>query len=63
MNFDTTKLKWKREPADYAISTDRIEIITAPYTDFSPFKAVFTNMEMSECKWLANDGQQPEVCL
>ena len=38
MKFDTTKLKWTREPADYT-------------------------MEMSECKWLAHDGQQPEVCL
>lgn len=33
MKFDTTKLKWTREPADYTILTNRIEIITAPYTD------------------------------
>ena len=26
----------------------------------SSFKAVFTDMEMSECKWLAHDGQQPD---
>ena len=26
----------------------------------SSFKAVFTNMELSECKWLAHDGQQPD---
>jgi len=26
----------------------------------SSFKATFTNMEMSECKWLAHDGQQPD---
>lgn len=26
----------------------------------SSFKAVFTNFELSECKWLAHDGQQPD---
>lgn len=26
----------------------------------SSFKAIFTNLEMSECKWLAHDGQQPD---
>lgn len=26
----------------------------------SSFKAVFTNMEMSECKWLAYNGQKPD---
>ncbi len=26
----------------------------------SSFKATFTNMEISECKWLAHDGQKPE---
>ena len=33
MNFDTNKLKWTREPVQYSISTDKIEIITVPYTD------------------------------
>ena len=33
MSFDVTKLKWTREPADYAISEERIEIITNPHTD------------------------------
>ena len=27
----------------------------------SSFKATFTNMEMTECKWLPHDGQQPDV--
>ena len=31
MNVD--KLKWTREPADYEISEDRIEITTKPHTD------------------------------
>ena len=26
----------------------------------SSFRAVFTNMEMTECKWLPHDGQQPD---
>ena len=26
----------------------------------SSFKAVFTNMALTECKWLAHDGQQPD---
>ncbi len=26
----------------------------------SSFRATFTNMEMTECKWLAHDGQQPD---
>lgn len=26
----------------------------------SSFKATFTNLELSECKWLAHDGQQPD---
>ena len=26
----------------------------------SSFKAVFTNMELTECKWLAHDGQAPD---
>ena len=26
----------------------------------SSFRAVFTNMELTDCKWLAHDGQQPD---
>ncbi len=26
----------------------------------STFKAVFTDMEITDCKWLAHDGQQPD---
>ena len=33
MIFDTNKLQWTREPADYTITADKIEIITSPYTD------------------------------
>ena len=27
----------------------------------SSFKATFTDMEITECKWLAHDGQQPDL--
>ena len=33
MDFDKNKLKWTRMPADYSISTDKIEIVTNPHTD------------------------------
>ena len=26
----------------------------------SSFKATFTDMEITECKWLAHDGQAPD---
>lgn len=29
----------------------------------SSFKASFTEMELTECKWLAHDGQQPDLDL
>ncbi len=33
MNFDINNLQWIREPADYSMSDDKIEIITEPHTD------------------------------
>jgi len=27
----------------------------------SSFQAIFTHMDISECKWLAHDGQQPDI--
>ena len=33
MTFDINKLQWTREPANYTISADKIEITTAPHTD------------------------------
>ena len=27
----------------------------------SSFKAIFTNMEITDCKWLAHDGQVPDI--
>ncbi len=34
--------------------------IYACSSEDSSFKAIFTDMEISECKWLAHDGQQPD---
>ena len=31
--FDSSRLVWTREPAEYKIRPDRIEIVTAPHTD------------------------------
>ena len=33
MEFNINAFSWTREPADYSVSADRIEIITKPYTD------------------------------
>ena len=33
MIFDASKLQWIREPADYSISAEKIEIVTEPNTD------------------------------
>lgn len=29
----------------------------------SSFKATFTNMEMTDCQWMAHDGQKPDEVL
>ena len=31
--IDTTKMQWTREPENYCIQTNRIELTTMPYTD------------------------------
>lgn len=33
MQFDVNKLKWTREPLDFTVSPEKIEIITRPHTD------------------------------
>lgn len=33
VDYDINKLKWTREPKDYKIDSDKIEITTKPYTD------------------------------
>lgn len=33
MKFDIKRLKWTREPADYLITADKIDIVTNPHTD------------------------------
>ena len=42
-------------------ATDKITFgIYACSAEDSSFKAVFTDMEITECKWLAHDGQAPD---
>ena len=42
-------------------ATDEIQFgIYACSPEDSSFKATFTNMEISECKWLAHNGQKPD---
>ena len=33
MTFEINKLQWTREPKDFSISSDKIEIVTNPHTD------------------------------
>ncbi len=33
MAFNSSKLKWVRQPKEFYISSEKIEIITEPYTD------------------------------
>ena len=33
MNFDVNNFKWIREPADYSVNSEKIEIVTKPHTD------------------------------
>ena len=33
MKFDVNKLEWTREPEEYTISENKIEITTKPFTD------------------------------
>lgn len=94
MDFNTDILGWTREPEQYRIGKDKIEIVTMPQTDLwqrtysftqmrvchmwegagkikfgiyacspeqSTFKAVFTNMQITECMWKAHDGQAPDM--
>ena len=42
-------LKWTREPQAYTVRREN-----------SSFKAVFTEMKITECAWKAHDGQQPD---
>ena len=33
MKIDIKAMKWTREPKDYKVTSDKVEIITAPHTD------------------------------
>lgn len=44
MNFNVNDFKWIREPADYSITEDKIEIITKPHTDL--WQRTYYHLEM-----------------
>ena len=44
----------------YAATGEVSFCIYACSPEDSSFKATFTGMEMTECKWLPHDGQQPD---
>jgi hypothetical protein len=42
-------------------AVDEIQFgIYACSPEASSFKATFSHMDITECKWLAHDGQQPD---
>lgn len=65
MNVTVNDFKWTRLPADHVLAEEKIEIVTKPYTDL--WQRMYyhfrndTNMEITECKWLAHNGQQPDA--
>lgn len=115
MKINYNEWTWTRQPKDYSISEDKIEITTNPHTDLwqrtyyhfrndnapvlqmrtkekffsfvvktefpeshhrfdqfgiyacspedSSFKAIFTNMELTDCKWLEHNGQKADKNL
>ena len=50
MQFNIRDFQWTREPAAFAVSGNQVEIVTKPHTDLA----------LTECKWLAHNGQQPD---
>ena len=59
---------WNHVPADahlppYEAKGEIRFGIYACSPEDSSFRAVFTNMEWTECKWLAHDGQAPDEAL
>lgn len=57
------KMKWLRAPENYHMWEGAGKISFGIYAcspEDSSFKAVFTDMQITECAWLAHDGQQPD---
>ena len=44
MKIDNKQWKWTREPKDFTISEDKIEVITNPHTDL--WRVLTTILEM-----------------
>ena len=60
-SFDGVNYKQMRICHMFAVKDEVSFGIYACSAEDSYFKAVFTDMELTECKWLAHDGQQPDA--
>lgn len=60
-SFDGVNYKQMRICHMFAVNDEVSFGIYACSAEDSSFKAVFTDMELTECKWLAHDGQQPDA--
>ena len=60
-SFDGVNYKQMRICHMFAVKDEVSFGIYACSAEDSSFKAVFTDMELTECKWLAHDGQQPDA--
>ena len=57
---DGIKFKQMRICHMFKASDEIVFGIYACSPEHSSFKATFTNMEITDCKWLAHDGQLPD---
>ena len=59
-SFDGVTFKQMRICHMFNVTNEITFGIYACSAENSSFTATFTNMELTECKWLAHDGQQPD---
>ena len=59
-SFDGVTFKQMRICHMFNVKNEIAFGIYACSAENSSFKATFTDMELTECKWLAHDGQQPD---
>ena len=73
--MDLSKFTWTREPKGFTVDSDKITVITKPFTDLwqrtyyhfrndnAPVLQMTTDeryFSFGECMWAAHDGQQPD---
>ena len=57
MKININDFKWTREPANFSVCEDKIEIITKPFTDLWQRTYYHFRNELTECKRLAPNGR------